>query len=614
MFARAGNLLFSPRLSLFMLGMMLIVPFLLPHHRQPIPSFFSEWLAVFFGSLALLPLLKRDNWQPMQFPVIALVPLGLLAVLLVQLMMGTVAYWQQHLLVAMYLLWALMLMLLGSNLRHQLSLEQVAPVLAWALLISGVLSALIVGLQWLGIEAGGWVFPRRGGAFVANTGQANHLANLTGLALGSLLYLHALGRLGKLNTAWIALLLLAALALTGARAGWLYMLLLLLLAGFFYFKTKAESTRYLLWGSALLLAAFAVLQYFLPFIHELASASGIFSSGNLPMLPGERLIVAAQGESIRLQFIEVAWRIFQTHPLLGVGFGQYPWHDLLLADEITHAAGTATHSHNLLMQVLAEAGLVGFIILFAGLAYWLWAGRREAMTLSRWWLLALLGVLFAHSMLEYPFWYTYFLGPAALLLGLGESRALQLRLSLGGLLSLALLLFAGFCLATLGKHEIKLERWANHKQLHKLSAEEFDAFATDMSTIRKNSPLAPFADTMLLLSLPMDKRDLKDKIAATERLLQARPYVGTAYRYATLLALDGRQDEALAHLERVMNRHPHQADRYWQEIVQLALRGSLEVYPLVQAIQARWPEDGEVQQPAAQTNPADTEVKNAADK
>src|SRR2546430_4341010 len=44
-------------MSLMLAGSLCLLPFLLPYHQQPIPSFFPEWLAAALGIAAALTLL-----------------------------------------------------------------------------------------------------------------------------------------------------------------------------------------------------------------------------------------------------------------------------------------------------------------------------------------------------------------------------------------------------------------------------------------------------------------------------------------------------------------------------------------------------------------------------
>ena len=69
------------------LALLLTVPFLLPHHYNPIPTFFQEWTAALLSLVALTWLLRPAPDGRVEFPEIGLLPLGLLALALLQLVL-----------------------------------------------------------------------------------------------------------------------------------------------------------------------------------------------------------------------------------------------------------------------------------------------------------------------------------------------------------------------------------------------------------------------------------------------------------------------------------------------------------------------------------------------
>lgn len=558
-----------------LLALMSCLPFLAWHHQQPIPSFAGEWLAVALGLLATLPLLLRRYWQPLHFPLVAFVPLMLMAVAAVQAATGLAVYWQQHMLVALYLAWAALMMVLGSALRREVGLERLVPALAWGVLASGAISALIVGLQMAGVEPAGWIFPHGRTGFSANLAQPNQLAGLLGLSLASLLYLFATARLGRISAALLALAMLVALALTGVRSGLLYVVALVILAAFFRRRNPEKISEMLVPASLLLVAVFAALQWLIPILHI----------GGAPMMPSERVVAAAQGESIRLQLLEVAWRTFSASPLLGAGIGQFAWHDFMLAETVRHNAGMASHARNLFAHLLAETGLAGALIVLAGTGAWLFRGRRAALTAERWWLLALLGVLFIHSMLDNPLWYAYFLGLAALLLGMGEEKPPQWRMDLGPVVMIALLGFGALSLANICTNYHKLENWFVLGKQGKLRATRFEAFANDTAAIRRQSLLSPYADLAVAIVLPLNRQELGARLAVTEQAMRFSPSGSLVYKQAALLALDGQKAAAMAQLRRALVRHPGYAKKFQRQLFGQLLKGEIAMLPLLMATQ-----------------------------
>jgi len=184
-------------------------------------------------------------------------------------------------------------------------------------------------------------------------------------------------------------------------------------------RRDADSRRLAAY-SLLLLPAFAVAQWAatLPLLRPVVLVTSL-----------ERLFELASGVEARLALAREAWGMFLDAPWLGVGWGRFAWHHFL------HIASTgpgilpgiANHAHNIVLHLLAEAGIVGAGVLAGGAALWIVDLRKTRFSLEWWWLLALIAVLAIHSLLEYPLWYAYFLGVAALLIGLGSQRAVVVR-------------------------------------------------------------------------------------------------------------------------------------------------------------------------------------------
>lgn len=581
MFARILNGIMSPSVSLLMLGLMLIMPFVFPHHRQPIPSFFGEWLTAVFAMLAILPMLHKQRWQPYTVPSIILMPIAFLILLALQLLLGDIAYWQKHLLVGQYLFLMAVVLVLGAMLRQQLGFESIIRFFASAVLIAGLVSVVLATLQVYGVSLNHFVMHHSSGGFSGNVGQTNHQANLLAIALSALVY-HYLRQAIKL---WLVVIfafaLLFGLALTGARSAWLYVLLIPVVS-FVYklFKMQSDTPvggplKRLLPFALALPVMFWVVQSLLPVLMTIT----------LPPMPSERMISMANGESIRLNMLKSAWHIFMTQPLLGVGFGQLAWHDLQLAELVPNLRGNLVQAHNLLMQLLAEAGLLGLSILIISLVYWVNAFRKAALSPERWFVIIMLAIVLSHSMLEYPLWYAYFLAPTAFILGVADERTYVVKWTGAPLLVALVLSISVVSLFQLLRDDIRLEYWFNEPTLDKLQESQFELMDKHMRSVRYYSPLAAYGDATVLYALPINRDGLEFKAMALQKVLQGLVSAGHAYHYSTILAMQGRMGESTAHLKKVYTRHPSVINHYWSEVVRLTLKGDLALYPLVQGIE-----------------------------
>jgi O-antigen ligase len=418
-----GPMTSAPRLTaahfcLAAIGLMWTLPFLQPYHHFPLPSFYSEWLALALGLAALTWMARAAFWRASALPS-ALIPLlGFVALLLVQYAMGKVAYGGQVLIAALYIAWAGLLVVLAGGLRRALGLEGIATVLAWFLVVGGVVGAVLALLQHYQISdlPQSLIFPKGRTQVYGNLAQNNHFAAYCTLALASLAYLYAGRRAHWAAVAAGALPLLFVTALSGSRSSLVFLAFVLALALAYAWRGGAGGRR--LAGAVLLfIGGFAAA-------HGLASLPGLESAGGsetvLERLSGGAGGTSARSLDFRLQVARESWEMFMRAPWIGVGWGQFPWNDFEY--RALHGRFIATwpfnHAHNIVLHLLAETGLVGTLLIAGAAALWLRGLRHAAIDLPHWWLAVVIGVIAIHSLVEHPLWYAYFLGMAAVALGL----------------------------------------------------------------------------------------------------------------------------------------------------------------------------------------------------
>ncbi|MBY0379179.1 MAG: Wzy polymerase domain-containing protein, partial [Burkholderiales bacterium] len=122
----------------------------------------------------------------------------------------------------------------------------------------------------------------------------------------------------------------------------------------------------------------------------------------------------------------VEWRkayiTFKEHILFGTGFYGYAKNSVFLYKLFPNTplnSGLFINCHNLILQLLAETGIIGASIAVIGIAY---AIKRMAIDASPEIIIlrCMLSTTIAHSMLEYPLWYFYFLGPFIMFLSVDK--------------------------------------------------------------------------------------------------------------------------------------------------------------------------------------------------
>ena len=565
------------RLSLWAVGLMWTLPFLVPLKAMPVPSFHAEALAAVLGLVALSALPAYAG--RLELPRVALLLLGLIGLILLQLLLGRLAYRQVGLLGALYLLWATGLVMLGGLFRRELGLERIASVLSWFLFAGALASVLIGWAQHIDSDAlGRWMMPRSGDERVwANLGQANQLGDYLTLGLASIAYLYATGRLRLLWAVPATLALCYILSLTGSRTGWAYLAALIVLSWAFWFVDRTSANRRFLGLCSFALAAGILLPWL----------AGLLGEPDLVSV-ASRMGTDAITSDQRPRMWKAALLMFLDSPLLGVGFRQFGWHHFVLNGEMSQprVLGFTDHPHNLPLGVLAELGLVGFGLLAGFAVLWVAGLVRQTRTPAHWWVWALALVLTTHSMLEYPLWYTFFLGVAAIVLGLGEPRRIKLELGqkgrTGRILVVALLAMGWFVTVNLVRDYLVLENFLAFRYRYIHATAEVNRKAKDtLLEIHRGSLLAPYIELGLARTISVDSDRLEEKLTVNGRALRLFPIDDVAYRQAMLLALRGDHAAAQRQWDLAVASYPEERDVAVLVVKRRVEDGLVELRPLL---------------------------------
>lgn len=399
-------LMLGARFALVMLALMVSLPFLVTLHTTPIPSFHAEWLAGLLGLLAGVGLIGARR---LPLPGVTLLALALAGLAAAQSASGHAPVPQLATLFALYLLWAALLGATASHLATVLGHARLARTLASAILIGALFVALLALVRpWLAVLVWPGFSLRQGGAL----GQVNHLTIYLWLGLACALYLRTCARLSR-GAFWaVALLLTGTATLAGQRSSFLYVFALAAVAIWQARQSAGQPDgRRLAFGIGLLFVAWQPVALLLP------SLGG--GTGDAKPPPALRVVQAVGGPSERMKLLRMGVAGMVDAPLRGHGIGSYPGLSLTLADDIRPAdnPGPGEHAHNLFVQLGAELGLPAALLVALAAGAWLWRLPRRAAAAETAWAAAVVVMLGAYSMIEYPLWYSFFLGPLAIVAG-----------------------------------------------------------------------------------------------------------------------------------------------------------------------------------------------------
>lgn len=561
-----------------LLALMLILPFLITRHDLPVPSFYSEWTAILLGMAAMLPWLSRLDLRRLHFPMVILAFLGLAVVIAIQYWIGRIPYAEQMALPIFYLVWAAVLVIVGRDLRARFDLKYLCALFAWALVAGGALNALVALSQVFGNEVGSARFlsycmdplvASAAGRAYGNLGQANHFAAYLAISLTSVAYLHFSGRVRSFAALGVAALVLMGAILSGSRAFWAYLLVLAAIGGFMIPGEARGMIRKAAAGTVGVIALLGFALYFMP--------------GSLPE-GVTRIVSLDELFSGRFHLLRHAWLMFLDAPLLGVGFGGFAsgmyQHSLVVP--LAEKYGLDVNAHNLLFHLLAETGLCGLLVVLIPLLLWLRAVMKEQWSLEKWWMGGVLSIVLLHGLIEYPLWYAYFTGLAALFMGMlspgpfhfgrtgwpGSMLPLPHWKVLRAVMILAIF-YAGIEAVRYARDYAYVEA-----AIYQSAGRGLDpgARAQGLRAVHERERLRRFVELAEPGAVFAASGGVGEKLELSRRVMRFSPVVEVAYRHSVLLASAGFHDDALDNLRKAMTVYPDRLGVYGGRMVELARR------------------------------------------
>lgn len=549
----------APTFSWIGLGavaLMAIAPFLIAHHYNPIPTFFQEWTAVALGLAALTALLPGCHKTPLEIPEIALLPVGLLLIAALQGLFLADVLPERLLMFCAYMTWSFLLIILGRHLVRRWGLETIAGIIATALLVGALLEAFTAALQWVGMARLPWVFPAKGSGLRSNLGQPNNFADYLWLGVASAIYLRERGELGSIAATAALLALLPFAVLSGSRSVWLY-------AGGIAFLSCAWTWRRG-WWPPIRLRVWSLGALAGSILFQLALDRGTAALPRAVATSGSRLASHGAHDPARLTLWRSAIDTFLENPWLGAGVGQYPrqFHLHVLDLLPLRLPGLPEHAHNVLLHLLAEMGLAaGLLLAILGLR-WIYRLAQASRSPEIWWIGACVLVLGIHSNLEYPLWYAFFLGIAAILAGAGSRTNHPLRLGAATpyLLS-AFLAFGSAVLFNLYRGYSLLETTLNGP-----AAEDYRQRADKVLRQLADDPLLrPYVDLNLAHLMTESSEALDTKLHNCDRAQRFSASRDIVFKCAYILKLGGKDEAAALALKRAVAAYPAQAKQVLQQ-------------------------------------------------
>ncbi|MBO4121416.1 O-antigen ligase C-terminal domain-containing protein [Cupriavidus gilardii] len=418
--------------------MAVALPPLVSKHTLPLATFYGEWAsALAFVVLVLWSARLRAVGSGV--PLVAafclwLIALGAGATLVGQPdVTGSRSLTLAALLLGTGAIWA------GHRYRRALDAEAVLTAFATAWVAAGLFGTLAQWVQLFRLEGDSFglvsdYFYDANRRLWGNLNQPNHQATVHGLALAASVWLASRGKLRALPWIVAVVLIESGVVLSGSRTGVLHVGLAAcyaLVAAWLARSAQqdAAAERWTLRAPAGLVFAAAALVAMLMLLQPAIKTAG--QAFGWSLFDTMAQLQAGDQISARGALWAHAWAMFVAHPWFGVGWGEFGWAQFEQMARLGVIVEMSLHAHNAVLDLLAKTGIVGTAGVALFLAAWLWrvvrtrlwradtAERARTAAALTW-----LAMLCAHSMLEYPLHYLYFLLPFCFLLGWLEPAAL----------------------------------------------------------------------------------------------------------------------------------------------------------------------------------------------
>ncbi|QQC63577.1 PglL family O-oligosaccharyltransferase [Paraburkholderia ginsengisoli] len=536
---------FARYLSLILLALALVLPYAVANHTYPIPTFYAEFtaLALYLLTGAGIVLLTATARPRIAFasPTVALVPLLFGLVLVAQAALLPVAQPSMNWLGGGFLLAAFMAVHAGYGFTRAKLDETALRWAAGALIVGGLFAVFSQVIQLFHLETRVAPFVVAYNVTVerrpfGNMAQANHLATYIAFAMAGALFLVQTRRLAVGIWLLVSTIFAVGLALTVSRGPWLQMGVIAV-AGFWMAFAQIRSQPLLRRSNRewLIPIALAVLFFV---VNALIRWANVRYHLELGQSAADRFKDAGQ-IAPRLALWKYGWTMFRTHPLLGVGWGEFPSYQYELVKTLG-GVEIANNSHDIFIDLLAKTGLIGVAIVLFGLVAWLVRVVRAPQSAARVFGIALIGVLTMHALVEYPQQYMFFLLPAMFVFGLLETRPLRLvpaRLSFG---AFAVVVFGG--LAAL---------YPVYRDYARAEVLYYGSRPAEQYTADPSFLFRAWGEYGLATLQPMNSLDLQRKLAMHRQAIALLPGETVLRRYAVLQALSGDTAAALDTVERL---------------------------------------------------------------
>ncbi|MBV5299549.1 MAG: O-antigen ligase C-terminal domain-containing protein [Rhodoferax sp.] len=383
-------------------------------HYRPWTNFHSEALAFIGIWLLALSQLVNRRFSNASAPRLMVVVASMILIPWAQFFLGISFFAGDALISSLYLCGFLAAIFVGYTLSRS-DAANLNCGFIWVmhgLWLAAMVSAAIGLLQWLNLQAYLSIYVVQtdfGDPAMANLAQPNQLATLLLLGIIACGYIFERRIIGGFTFSLSIFVMTAVLVLTHSRAG---MLGVLAVGGFLFVKRSRMNAR---------LRAGHIVAWLLFFVLATVASPSIDQA---LMLNVEREPLFTSGGRM-LIWSQITQGIIQS-PWLGYGWNQTAAAQMV-GVVLYPGALPVSYAHSIILDMIVWNGVpLGLVLIGLG-AYWFCTRIYRVAGLDAGYAMACLLPITVHSLVEFPFAYSYFLITAGLMMGVVEAYEIPVK-------------------------------------------------------------------------------------------------------------------------------------------------------------------------------------------
>ncbi len=559
------------------------VPFLLPNSYYPEGKFYQELFAIFGSTFICIVSVYRSHRVSISSAGIATFLFGIF--LLFQVALGYIRIPSVSIdtSIELFAVTALCIGITSFVNDNKDAQKKLVTIIAIAAVVGTSIQAFYGYLQYTGIAENFKSFILYVGSdadnVVGNVGQKNDYVDFITVGLFALSYLFFIRKINLWLYSLGALFYILIVSITTSRIPLAFFMVAFVIAVIFVLvnrnnpETKEQNKRLLMIIVALFVGIF-VVEAILPkllelFAHKTDAGSALTRFG-----------ADSIGQSTYRRFYE--WYkcivLFLSHPFFGVGWEQYAREAiyLMLNDPrfsyIPENMALYSHSHNSVLEILAETGIVGFSIsVVYGFCYTIYSIFKKFNNYETVFLCFMISTIFVQGLFQFPLWYAYFLVIFILMLSVNKvAFSIQNSKMVKGIFTVAFVVFVVFCISLLQTYN-QLLRYSNVPQ-------DMDDYVTNVKQLEQIFETTSFWKLQTLMVLnnyimpgsPQTSQamSIEEQLKYVDLMGNQLPYTGSIFNQIVVHKLAGDETKSKFYADLLAHAFPYYKDKIAQQLSQ----------------------------------------------